>query len=151
MEGPEYASAARRESSAGSLVALLHTGRVAAEVTVERLQVLGIEARILDLPNVFVRLTSGGNYRVRVVVPEPDLARARGELERWAEEARPRVRQLAREVQLVLVSATLAAAAVGGALFWLGVPRSAGWAVGLWAVFLAGWVARSRRGLERVP
>lgn len=143
--------AAEHDGATGPGVLLLRTGRVAAEATVERLQWLGIEARIHDLPNVFVRLTSGGNYRVCVVVPEPELARARGELERWAEEARPRVRQLAREVQLVLVSATLAAAALGGALFWLGVPRSAGWAVGLWAAFLAGWVARSRRGLEKVP
>ena len=85
-----------------ALTELLSTSRVSAEATVERLQALGIDAQTLDVPNVFVRATSGGNYRVRVVVPEEGLERARAELARWELEATPRVKALAREVGLSL-------------------------------------------------
>ena len=124
---------------------LLHTGRVAAEVTVERLQELGIEAEISYLPNVFVRVLSGGNYAVHITVPEAELARARAELERWAAAAQPRVHELAREVQLVLGGWTLAALLVTGVLFWRGVPYSFAWGGGLWLAALSVWTARSRR------
>ena len=80
---------------------LLQTGRVAAEATVRRLAALEIDAEVLDEPNVFTKLTSGGNYRVRVVVAEEDLERARTELARWEGESAPRVEALAREALVV--------------------------------------------------
>jgi hypothetical protein len=132
------------DALAGPLVVLLSTGRVAAEATAERLLELGIEARVHGLPNVFVRLASGGNYRVQVIVPEADLARARAELEQWAVEAAPRVRVLAREVQRVLGALTLAALGLGGLLLWLGVPFALLWGVAFWLAATAHWTWRSR-------
>lgn len=137
-----------RVADRGPTVVLLRTGRVAAEVTAERLQELGIEALIDDLPNVFVRLTSGGNYRVRIVVPEADLARAQQAVERWAVEAEPRVRGLAREVQLVLGGLTLVALGLAGLLLWLRVPHALWWGSGAWIAGTAGWIWRSRRQLS---
>lgn len=128
------------------LSVLLATGRVSAEATLERLLAIGIEARILDQPNVFVRLASGGNYRVRVVVPEADLALARAELARWEVEAGPRVQALAGEVRRVLVLAALPAL---GLAAWLltrdPVPK---WSLpaifGFWLGGLGAWVLWSR-------
>jgi hypothetical protein len=109
-----------------SLVVLLQTGRVAAEATVERLQEIEIDARVIDEPNVFVKLTTGGNYQVRVVVPEEDLERARAELARWEVESGPRIEALAREVRLgalrslrVFLVCVLASLAFGGAIYGL--------------------------------
>src|SRR5262245_33054015 len=109
-----------------ALVVLLQTGRVAAEATVDRLQEIEIDAQVLDDPNVFVKLTAGGNYRVRVVVPEEDLERARAELARWEVESRPRVDALAREVRRgalralrVFVICVLASLAFGVAVYGL--------------------------------
>jgi len=127
-----------------ALAVLVQTGRAAAEATVERLQALGIEAQVLDEPNVFVKLTSGGNYRVRVVVAEEELERARAELVRWESEALPRLRPLTREVQILLGGTTLAAALLGGALLIGGVRPALPWAAGLWVAVLAAWVVRSR-------
>ena len=143
-----------------SLVPLVRTSRVSAEATAERLHELGIEARVLDLPNVFVRLASGGNYRVQVSVPEADLARSRAELERWAAAAAPRVRDLGREVQRALALATLLALAAAGAAWWAGPRWPSAWggddwwgplawpaALGAatWCAWVGVWVARSRR------
>ncbi len=145
MPGTEQGTGGQREPDPSELVALVRTGRVAAEATVERLQDLGIEALVHDLPNVFVRLASGGNYRVQVVVPAADRARAQAEIERWAVEAAPRVRALAGEVQRVLGGLTLLALALGALLFWLGVPFALGWGCGAWVAGTAVWTWRSRR------
>ncbi len=124
---------------------LLHTGRVAGEATVERLQALDIAAEIDYVPNLFVRLLSGGSYRVRVSVPAPELERARAELQRWELAARPNVAVLAREVQRALATATLLALVVGGVLAWCGVPHALSWGTGLWLALLGLWTVRSRR------
>ena len=124
-----------------ALAVLLQTSRVSAEATVERLQALAIDAQVIDHPNVFAKFMSFGSYRVRVAVPEAELARAQLEIERWASEARPRVRELAREVQLGLLIASLPALAlcVGlvlaraeSALLWLTV-------VPVWFAGLLAW------------
>lgn len=145
-----------------ALSVLLQTSRVSAEATVERLQALEIDAQVLDQPNVWVKLASAGTYRVRVAVPEADVERARAELARLEGEARPRVGSLAKEVQRVLLGATLAAGAVGGILLALGgassPPSSSSssstsssgfhyelvWAAGVWLAWIAVWVVRSR-------
>lgn len=128
-----------------ALALLLHTGRVAGEATVERLLELGIAAEIDYVPNLFVRLLSGGNYHVRVSVPVGELERARAELERWSATARGNVAVLAREVQRALASATLAALLAGGVLAASGVPRALVLGTGLWFALLALWTLRSRR------
>ena len=115
----------------------------------ERLQIEKIDAQIVDRPNLFVKVASGGNYRVRVAVPEDELERARVELERWETEARPRVKGLAREVNLVLGALTLAAALLGGALLVLGIASGPLWAMGAWAVGVCVWVVRSRGQVAR--
>jgi hypothetical protein len=133
------------------LAEILSTSRVAAEATVDRLQALGIDAQILDAPNVFVRLTSGGNYRVRVAVPEETLARAREELARLDAAAGPRVEALARELRLGFLLASLPALAL---VAWLLVRADKD--TGLWIavapVWLAGlmaWAGWSRRKAQR--
>lgn len=80
-------------------VVLTQLTRVAAVATCERLATLGIEAQILDQPNLFTKGSTGGQYRVRVAVDEQDLARAQAELARWEVEAAPRVASLARELR----------------------------------------------------
>src|SRR5262245_2649214 len=109
-----------------ALVVLLQTGRVAAEATVDRLQEIEIDAQVIDEPNVFVKLTAGGNYQVRVVVPEEDLERARAELARWEVESGPRIEALAREVRRGALralrafgSCVLASVAFGGIVYAL--------------------------------
>jgi len=126
------------------LTVLLQTSRASAEATVERLQALEIDAQVVDRPNLFVKLASGGNYRVRVAVPEEELGRARTEVERWEVEARPRVQGLAREVSLVLGGITLAAAVLAGLLLALGVSSGSLWGLAAWILGVAGWVVRSR-------
>jgi len=129
-----------------ALVPLLQTGRVAAEATAERLQALGIDAQVVDQPNLFVRLASGGNYRVRVAVPEEELEPAREELARWEEEARPRVRALAGEVGRVLVLTAIPPLGLG--LWLLTRPVVPIWGLaavlGFWLGGLAAWVLFSR-------
>jgi hypothetical protein len=135
-----------------SLAVLLQTSRASAEATVERLQACGIEeAQVIDQPNVIARLASGGSYRVRVGVPEQELAAAQAELARWDAEARPRVRKLAREVQVGLSCASLPAAALGA---WFATwPKANLWSwaavIGLWLLGLSAWALRSRRHPER--
>ena len=118
------------------LAVLLSTSRVAALATVERLHALEIDARVLDDPNVFVKLASGGNYRVRVAVPEEELERARQELARWDREATPRVEALAREMRLGFLLGSLPALAL---LLWL-VLRSRK-DTGLWIAIVPAWLA----------
>ena len=61
-------------------VVLIQLARVPAEATVERLAGLGIEARLLDDPNLFTKGSTGGRYLVRVSVDEQNLERfKRGE------------------------------------------------------------------------
>jgi hypothetical protein len=133
-----------------ALAVLLHTSRVSAEATAERLSDLGIDARVIDEPNVFVRIVTGGNYRVRVAVPKEELERAHAELARWAAEAHPRVRLLAGEVQRVLLGATLGALLVLAAALLLGAREYAlVWMGGTWLGLLALWVLRSRRATAR--
>lgn len=128
-----------------TFASLLHTGRVAGEATVEHLAELGIAAEIDYVPNLFVRLLSGGSYQVRVSVPRAELERARAELEHWAAAAQPNVSALAREVQRVLVVATLVAVAAGGVLAACGVPHALVLGTTLWFVWLGLWTLRSRR------
>jgi hypothetical protein len=129
-----------------ALVVLLQTSRVSAEATVARLRALDIDAQVIDRPNVLLKLSSGGNYRVRVVVPEQELARAREELSRWESEARTRVQALARDVQLGLALGSLPAALLALGLllrppaepcwWWLVLPA--------WGTGLLGWALWSR-------
>ena len=119
-----------------ALAELVQTGRVAAEATVARLQAFEIDAHVIDEPNVFVKLASGGNYRVRVVVPEEDLERARAELARWEREAAPRVRALAREARLGLFVSALPALAL---LVWILLRRDKD--TGLWIAIVPAWLA----------
>ena len=128
-----------------ALQVLLSTSRVSAEATVERLVELGLDAQVLDHPNVFVKLASGGNYRVRVAVPEEELERARAEIQRWADESEGRVRGLAQEVQRVLVGAGVLGLVVGGGGAALGVVRPWLWGLASWAGWLLIWTLRSRR------
>lgn len=130
-----------------ALTVLLQTGRVAAEATVERLQALAINAQVIDRPNAFVRLSSGGNYRVRVAVPEEELERARAEIARWEVEAAPRVAVLAKEVQRGLVLASLPALAFAVVLVALRARSHAAWGgvLALWIACVAVWVWRSGR------
>lgn len=92
----------------GSVI-LTQLTRVPAEATVERLKGIGIEAHILDQPNVFTKGSTGGQYRVRVSVDEQDLERAQAELARWEIEAAPRVDALARQVGRQFLVASLPA------------------------------------------
>ncbi|MEQ1894162.1 MAG: hypothetical protein ABL998_16595 [Planctomycetota bacterium] len=101
-------------------VFLMQATRVSAEATVERLQGLGIDAQLVDAPNVFARLSSAGTYRVRVAVPEGELERARGELARWELEAGPRVARLGRTVGLIFFFGSLPALVMLAVLFWRG-------------------------------
>jgi hypothetical protein len=119
-----------------ALAVVLETGRVAAEATVARLLAAEIEAQVLGEPNVFVKLASGGNYRVRIVVPEEELERARAELSRWDEGARPRVAAMARELRLGFLLGSLPALAL---LLWL-VLRSDKDTV-LWIAIVPAWLA----------
>ena len=126
---------------------LLSTSRVAAKATLERLQALGIDAQVDDDPNGFVKLTSGGNYRLRVAVPEEDLERARAEMARWESEAGPRVQALAREVRTGFLFGSLPALAL---LAWLVVREDKDtylWIalVPAWLAGLMGWAFWSRR------
>lgn len=118
------------------LAVLLSTSRVAALATVERLHALDIDARVLDDPNVFVKLASGGNYRVRVAVPEEELERARQELALWDRDATPRVEALAREMRLGFLLGSSPALAL---LLWL-VLRSRK-DTGLWIAIVPAWLA----------
>lgn len=133
---------------------LLSTSRVAARATLERLQALGIDARVDDDPNGFVKLTSGGNYRLRVAVPEEDLERARAELARWELEARPRVQALAREVRRGFLFGSLPALAL---LAWLIVREDKDTYLWIalapaWLAGLMGWAFWSRRrGPQSAP
>lgn len=137
-----------------ALAVLLQTGRVAAEATVARLQALAIDAEVLDEPNVFVKLACGGNYRVRVAVPEEDLERARGELALWAREAGPRVEGLARSIRLGFFLGSLPALAL---LLWL-VLRSDK-KTALWIMLAPAWLAglmawawwSRRREIQEMP
>jgi hypothetical protein len=117
-------------------VVLLQTGRVAAEATVGRLQAIGVDAHVLDEPNVFVKLACGGNYRVRVVVPEEELGRARSELALWEEEARPHVERLARSIRLGFFLGSLPALML---LLWLVLRRDK--ETGLWIALAPAWLA----------
>lgn len=72
-----------------------------------------IEARILDDPNVFVRLSSLGTYRFRVAVPQEQAGRARGLLDSWHDFHTPRVRGLARRLTRIALAALAAPAAWG--------------------------------------
>lgn len=92
----------------GSVI-LTQLTRVPAEATVERLKGLGIEAQILDDPNVFTKGSTGGRYLVRVSVDEQDLARAQAELARWEVEAAPRVAALGKTVGRQFLLASLPA------------------------------------------
>lgn len=92
----------------GSVI-LTQLTRVPAEATVERLAGIGIEAWILDDPNVFTKGSTGGRYLVRVSVDEQDLARAQAELARWEVEAAPRVAELGKAVGRQFLLASLPA------------------------------------------
>jgi hypothetical protein len=129
-----------------ALVLLVSTSRVSAEATADRLEALGIETELQGRPNVFVRVTSGGNYRVRVLVPEEELARAREELARWEAESAPRLRSLTREVGRSLVLAALPSVALAALLLTRDpVPKWTPYAfLGALIASLAGWVAWSR-------
>ncbi len=135
-----------------ALSVLLQTSIPSAEATVERLDAAGIEAFVIDRPNAIAWIATGGNYRVRVVVPEEALDAARGELARWEVEARPRIRALSREVQRALALASLPALFLGAGLFLARSSSSLAWTgvVILWLAGLGAWTAssrlRSRRG-----
>jgi hypothetical protein len=118
------------------LTVLLETSRVAAEVTVARLQALEIDAQVLDEPNVFTKLASGGNYRVRVAVPEEELERSRTELARWEEDARPRVEAMSRKMRLGFLLGSLPAVAL---LLWLLLRHEKN--TGLWLAIVPAWLA----------
>lgn len=139
------------------LAVLLSTSRISAQATVERLQALEIDAQVLDDPNVFVKLASGGSYRVRVAVPEEELERARQELAHWDRAAAPRVEALAREMRLGFFLGSLPALAL---LLWL-VLRSEK-DTGLWIAIAPAWLAglmgwalwsrlRARRSVPATP
>jgi hypothetical protein len=129
-----------------ALTVLLQTSRVSAEATLERLHGLGIDAQVIDAPNVLVKLASGGNYRVRVAVPEEDVARASAELARWEGEAQPRVRRHAHEVQRAMLVALALALGAGALAFVLGAGVYAlVCGGGAWVAAMALWVVRSRR------
>jgi hypothetical protein len=129
------------------LVPLVSTSRASALATVSRLRALAIDAQVIDDPNLFVRLTSGGNYRVRVLVAREDLERARAELARWEAEARPRLDSLARETRRGFLWGSIPAAAL---LLWLLLRSdkdSALWlaVVPAWLAGLLAWALWSRR------
>ena len=130
-----------------ALTVLLQTSRVAAEATVERLQERDIDAQVVDHPNVLLKLSAGGNYRVRVAVPDDQLERARAEVAQWEIEARPRVQELAREIQRGLLIGSLPALLLG--LWFFVDPPQSGlvWPglVLLWFAGLTGWAWWSRR------
>ncbi len=119
-----------------SLAVLLQTGRVAAQATVARLQALAIDAQVLDEPNVFVKLASGGNYRVHVAVPEEELERSRTELARWEADAGPRVEALTRELRFGFLLGSLPALAL---LLWLLLRHEKN--TGLWLAIVPAWLA----------
>lgn len=119
-----------------ALAVLLQTGRVAAEATVARLQALAIDAQVLGEPNVFVKLASGGNYRVHVVVPEEELERARTELARLEQDARPRVEALTRQMRCGFLLGSLPALAL---LLWLLLRSEKD--TGLWLAIVPAWLA----------
>ena len=134
-----------------ALAVLVQTSLVSAEATVARLEERGIEAVLIDRPNVIAWLVSGGNYRTRVAVPEESLPEAKAELARWEAEAKPRVAALARDVQRGLLLASLPAF-LGAVLVAAAWPTSAlGWSAVfiLWLASLAVWGARSRARLPR--
>jgi len=130
-----------------SRVSLVKTSPAAAEATVQRLGEAGIEAEIVDRPNVVVRWASGGNYRVSVSVAAEALETARAEVARWEVESAPRIEALAREVQRGVLLASLPALAMLGWLLSRRNPSFWQWwvAVGLWALGLGVWGVRSRR------
>jgi hypothetical protein len=116
-----------------SFVVLTQLTRVAAVATCERLATLGIEAQILDQPNLFTKGSTGGMYRVRVAVDEQDLERAQAELARWEVEAAPRVASLARELRPQFLLGSLPALVLLGLI--LGGVLGGKWiavALGLW-------------------
>jgi len=119
-----------------AMAELLETGRVAAEATVARLLAQDIDAQVFDEPNVFVKITTGGNYRVKVIVPEEELERARAEIARMQSEAGPRVQALAREARLGLLVSALPALAL---LVWLLLRQDK--STGLWLAIIPAWLA----------
>ena len=119
-----------------SLAVLLQTSRVSAEATVRHLRTLEIEAEVFGEPNGWVKLASGGNYRVRVAVPEEELARARAELLRWDADAEPRVRAMAREMRLGFFVGSLPAMALAA---WLLLRSDKD--TGLWLAIAPAWLA----------
>jgi hypothetical protein len=118
------------------LTVLLETSRVAAEATVAHLQALEIDAQVLDEPNVFTKLASGGNYRVRVAVPEEELERSRTELARWDQDAEPRVAALTRQMRFGFLLGSLPALAL---LLWLLLRSKKD--TGLWLAIVPAWLA----------
>ena len=124
-------------------VVLTQLTRVAAVATCERLATLGIEAQILDQPNLFTKGSTGGQYRVRVAVDEQDLARAQAELARWEIEAAPRVASLARELRPQFLLGSLPAlvllvVVLVGVLCW---DWSELWGAGVLGLWFGGVVA----------
>ena len=116
-----------------------------------RLQALAIDAQVMDEPNAFVKLASGGNYRVRVAVPEEALARAKEELALMDAAAGPRVAVLAREMRLGFLLGSLPALAL---VAWLIVRQDKSTALWIavapaWLAGLMAWAAWSRRSARR--
>jgi len=118
-------------------VVLTQLSQVSALATCERLAALGIEAQILDQPNLFTKGATGGRYVVRVAVAEQDLERARAELARWEVEAAPRVAALAHELRPQFLLGSLPALVLvvlglAGVLPWDWEWHWAAGMVGLW-------------------
>lgn len=96
----------------------------------------GLDARILDDPNVFVRISSLGTYRYRVAVPDTAAPSARAALGDWRAFHAPRARALAGRVRRLFLASLLPPAA-----WWIlhqSAPESLPafsleWALALWA------------------
>jgi len=133
---------------------VVHTASTTAVNTVlERLSSRGIDAVAIDQPNVIALIIAFGTYRVRIAVPDEQVAEAKAVLEEWDREARPNVKRLSRQVYRQFFVAGIGAFLVAGGIFvlgnvWYAVPAFL--VVWLGLVVLLGVLERGRveRGVE---
>jgi len=107
----------------------------AVDTVLERLCSRGIDAVAIDDPNFIALLISFGTYRVRIAVPDEQVAEAKEILAEWDREALPKVQRLSRQVQKQFFLAA------GGALIVAAVPFALGYLLWVLPTFLVVWVA----------
>ena len=116
----------------------------AVNAVLERLCEGGVEAEAVDDPNLIALFFSFGTYRVRISVPDEQVADARRVLAEWDREVGPNVAALSRQVRRQFLLAAVPAIVVAALLLGLRAPWALAflipllvWFVGLVAIGVA--------------